>query len=125
MNFLDLEHLLELHALLIKSTGGSSGLRDLGRLEAAIAAQSQNVFGDELYPGVINKSAAIIRCIIADHPLVDGNKRTAMLSGLTLLKINKMSFKAKRGEIEEFAIKIATEQLDVPVIAGWLESHII
>ena len=125
MNFLDLEQLLEFHALLIKSTAGSSGLRDLGRLEAAVGTQSQTVFGEELYPAVINKSAAIMRGVIADHPFVDGNKRTAMLSGLTLLKINKISFKAKPGEIEEFAAKIATEQLDIPAIARWLESHII
>src|ERR1700678_4041260 len=107
MIILTLDQLMELHVLVIEATGGSSGLRDLGRLEAAIATQTQNVFGEELYPGVIDKAAAIIRGIIADHPFVDGNKRTAMLAGLTFLAINKISLSIPEGELEDFAVKIA------------------
>ncbi len=124
MIILTLEQLLELHALVIDSTGGSSGLRDIGRLESAIATQTQNVFGEELYKDTTEKSAAIIRAIIADHPFVDGNKRTSILTGLTLLEINNVAFIAKSGEIEDFAVKIATDKLDVPLIATWLKNHI-
>lgn len=124
MTFLTLEQLLELHALVIEETGGSTCLRDLGRLEAAIATQTQNVFEEELYSSIVDKSAAMIRGIIADHAFVDGNKRTAMLAGLTLLQINSVSFKIKSGEIEDFAVKIATDHLDVPTISNWLNEHI-
>jgi death-on-curing protein len=123
MNVLSLEQLLEIHALVIEATGGGGGLRDLGRLEAAIAAQTQNVFGEDLYPNLIDKAAAMIRGIIADHPFVDGNKRTAMLTGLTLLKINGLKFVAKPGEMENFAVKVATDKLDVPSIIVWLNEH--
>jgi death on curing protein len=123
MNALTLEQLLQIHALVVGVTGGSMGLRDLGRLEAAIATQTQNVFGEELYPSSIEKAAAIIRGIIADHPFVDGNKRTAVLAGLTLLEINGMHVVAKRGEVEDFAVKVATDKLDVPAIASWLHEH--
>jgi death-on-curing protein len=124
MNILSIEQLLQIHALVIGVTGGSTGLRDLGRLEAAIATQTQNVFGEELYPTVIEKTAAIIRGIIADHPFVDGNKRTGMLTGLTLLETNNVRFTAQIGEIENFAVKIATHKLDVPAIANWLHIRI-
>lgn len=124
MNTLSLEQLLQIHALVVDTTGGSIGLRDLGRLEAAIATQTQNVFGVELYPTVTEKTAAIIRSIIADHPFVDGNKRTAMLTGLTLLEINNVRFTAQTGEIENFAVQIATDKFDVPAIANWLHNHI-
>jgi death-on-curing protein len=120
---LTLDQLLEIHALLVNEIGGSLGLRDLGRLESAIATQTQNVFGEELYPSPINKAAALIRAIIADHPFVDGNKRTAILSGLTLLGVNGMRFFANKGEIEDFAVKIAVEHLDVPQISQWLEER--
>ncbi len=123
MNVLSLEQLLEIHALVVEATGGSPGLRDLGRLEAAIAAQTQNVFGEELYPTVIDKTAAVIRGIIADHAFVDGNKRTAMLAGLTLLALNNIQFKARAGEIEDFAVKIAIDKLDVHAIVSWLREH--
>jgi len=122
---LTLEQILELHALVIKETGGSIGLRDLGRLESSIATQTQNVFGEELYPKIEDKSAAIIRSIIADHPFVDGNKRTAMITGLTLLILNNKHFQFRPGEIEDFAVNIAIEHLDVPKISIWLKAHII
>ena len=51
------------------------------------------------------------------------NKRTGMLVGLTFLSLNGLEFKAKPGELEDFAVKVATEKLDVPTIAMWLESR--
>ncbi len=125
MIVLSLEHLLEIHALVLDETGGGEGLRDLSRLEAAIAAQTQSVFGEELYPGLTDKAAAVIRGIIADHPFVDGNKRTAMLAGLTLLKLNKLKFRASIGEIEDFAVMIAADHLDIKEISNWLNAHIV
>lgn len=124
MNVLTLEQLLEIHALLIVQTGGSDGLRDLGRLESAIATQTQSVFGEELYESLCEKAAALLRGVVADHPFVDGNKRTATLIGLTFLRVNGLQFHAKPGELEDFAVRVAVERLDVPVIAAWLKAHI-
>ncbi len=124
MKILTLEHLLEIHAIVIKVTGGGSGLRDLRRLEAVIASQTQNVFGEELYPAMLDKAAAIIREIIADHPFVDGNKRTAMLAGLVFLDINNLTFIAEKKELEDFAVEVAVSKHDVTQIAQWLSEHL-
>lgn len=123
MRLLTLEQILTLHAMCIKRFGGSQGLRNLGRLESIIATQTQEVFDEELYPGIYAKAAALCRGITTDHPFIDGNKRTGMLVALTFLKINRVGFTAKPGEIEDFAVRIATERLDAPVIAGWLEAR--
>lgn len=125
MKVLNLEQLLEIHALVIAETGGSNGLRDLGRLEASLATQTQNVFGQELYQTVIDKSAALIRSIIADHPFVDGNKRTAMLVGLTFLDINDVHIEVSKGDVENFAVKIALDKLDISAISSWLSARTI
>ena len=124
MTILSLEHSLEIYAYVIQHTGGGPGLRDLGRLESAIATQTQNVFGEELYPSLSDKAAALIRSIIADHPFVDGNKRTAMLSGLTFLGINDISFDFIPGEIEDYAVMIASHSLNVTGISSWLNRHL-
>lgn len=58
----------------------------------------------------------LIRGVLADHPFVEGKKRTAMLNGL--------SFTAKTGDIENFAVEIATDNVDVPQIASWLQARI-
>jgi death-on-curing protein len=123
MKTLSLEHILQLHILAIRSFGGNEGIRDLGRLESAIASQDQEAFGKELYVGLHAKAAAMCRGIIGDHPFSDGNKRTAMLVALTFLQINGVEIEAQPGELEDFAVRIATDQLDVPVIARWLDDR--
>lgn len=124
MLLLTLPQLLELHELVIGRYGGSLGVRDLGRLESALATQSQEVFGEELYPTLTQKAAALMRNIVADHPFVDGNKRTASLAALTLLELNGLNFVAKPGELEDFAVSVAVDHLEVDDIADWLDKHI-
>lgn len=120
---LTLEQILQLHALVLVKDGGAGGVRDVGRLEAAVSTQHQVVFGEELYATVFTKAAALMRGIIGDHPFTDGNKRTAMLAGLTLLEMNGYSFVARCGELEDFAVRVATDHLDIDAIADWLKCH--
>lgn len=123
IRYLKLEDILQLHTLVLLKDGGAEGVRDLGRLEAAVAVQLQGVFGEELYPTVYEKAAAMMRGIIGDHPFSDGNKRTAMLTGLTLLELNGCTVTIRQGELEDFAVKIAVEKFDVAEIAVWLEGN--
>ena len=123
MKYIELEDLLQFHALSIQLYGGGEGLRDIGRLEAAIATQEQVVFGSELYPSPHEKAAAMMRGIIADHPFSDGNKRTGILTALIFLELNGFEFVAEKGEIEDFAVQTATDHPDIPAIAAWLKSH--
>lgn len=121
--YLKLEHILQLHVLAIQKYGGSEGIRDLGRLESAVASQTQEAFGEQLYNSIYEKSAALTRNIIGDHPFFDGNKRTAMLSGITLLELNGFTFVAKKGELEDFAVQVAVDHLGIAEIAEWLKGH--
>ena len=123
MVVLTLEQALEIHAIVLAETSGAKGLQDLGRLEAALTAQTQNVFGEELYKTACEKAAALMRGVIAGHPFVDGNKRTGMLAGLTFLRLNGEHVSAQKGDIENFAVKIATDKLDIAAIAAWLAEH--
>ena len=123
MVYLTLEQIIQLHALVLVKDGGADGIRNLGQLEAAVSTQYQTVFGKELYTTVCDKAAALVRGIICDHPFIDGNKRTAMLAGLTLLEMNEYDFITRQGELEDFAVHIAVSHLNASVIADWLEQH--
>lgn len=123
MKLLTLEQVVQIHVLVISQTGGSAGLRDLGRLESAIATQAQNVYGEGIYATKFDKAASLIRGILADHPFVDGNKRTAILVGLTFLKLNGVVTEFTTGELEDFAVRVAVEKLEVSTISSWLKQH--
>ena len=82
----------------------------------------QQAFGQELYPTVFLKAALYARNIITAHPFVDGNKRTGMSSAFVFLENNDFESTAKEGEIEKFALKIATEKLQLGTIASWFKN---
>jgi death-on-curing protein len=59
MRYLTLGEVVALHRSLIAATGGASGIRDLGGLESAVAQPRASFGGHDLYPGVIEKAAAL------------------------------------------------------------------
>ena len=44
--------------------------------------------GEDLYPTIIDKAAALFHSLIFNHPFLDGNKRIGVLVMLTFLKMN-------------------------------------
>jgi death on curing protein len=75
MRCLTLGEILKLHADLIATSGGSSGVRDLGRVQSALAQPMATFEGVELYPSLAEKAAALGFALIQGHPFIDGNKR--------------------------------------------------
>ncbi len=124
MKFLDLDDLELIHIQIIDASGGSQGVRDRGRLESALAAMVQEVFGRALYPTIFDKAAVLARGIMADHPFVDGNKRTGIMAALVFLNLNgRDTSNLTDKELEDFAVQIAVEHLDVPAISAWLKAQ--
>lgn len=123
MRHLTLQQVVQIHSFVVDETGGLHGIRDPHRLESAVVRPKQAAFGKELFPTVFEKAAAYAHSFIADHPFLDGNKRTGMTSAAVFLEDNGFLFNAKLGEIERFALRIATEKLGVPAIASWLKRH--
>lgn len=73
--YLTLAEVLSLHVEVLASSGGAAGIRDLGRVQAALG-QPMATFDDaELHPTVEAKAAALGFSLIQGHSFVDGNKR--------------------------------------------------
>ncbi|SDE29256.1 type II toxin-antitoxin system death-on-curing family toxin [Glycomyces harbinensis] len=83
--YLSTEELIDLAAV---AAGPNVGIRDIGLLESAAARPRTNVFGTEAYESVPEKAAALLHSIVANHPLVDGNKRLGFLAAATFLELN-------------------------------------
>lgn len=123
MQYLTLEEILRLHFQIVEDFGGSHGVRDENRLQSVVAAPKQEIFGQEQYPELCEKAAVYLRNIIGDHPFSDGNKRTAVaVCGIFLFR-NGRKLTAMPRELEDFAVQVATEHLDVQAIAAWLVAH--
>ena len=70
------------------ATGSTPHLRDAGLLDSACHRPSATVFGQDAYPTLIQKAAALLHSMTANHPFIDGNKRTAWLATVVLLRDN-------------------------------------
>lgn len=116
---------LKIHQLLILNFGGSSGVRDMAGLEAAINRPLATFDSKELYPQPAEKAVAIIESIIINHPFVDGNKRTAYVLMRLLLLENGFDFSASSNEKYEFIINIASGNYKTEEIKKWITNHII
>ena len=94
--------------------GGEQGR---GRLESALAEPQQTWGGLYLHRTVFDKAAALFRSIVADHPLVDGNKRTGLTATFVFLTINRYFFWMPRHEAVALALSIAEGRMDVRQIS--------
>jgi death-on-curing protein len=123
MRYLTSEQVLFIHARLLAETGGEHGIRDLGLLQSAVARPQAVFDGNELYPGIHQKAAALLESLINNHPFVDGNKRTGITAAAMFLKINNFSLTASNQEVESFVLSIASGEQTVESITEWLKSH--
>jgi death on curing protein len=62
------------------AVGGPIEVRDLGLLESAVHRPRASVLGQDAYPHLFQKAAALLHSLARNHPLVDGNKRLAWLA---------------------------------------------
>jgi death on curing protein len=118
--FISTDEVLAIHANLIRRYGGLSGVRDRGLLESALARPFQSFNGEDLYPSLEQKAAAILESIVKNHPFIDGNKRTGyVLMRLLLLEFQK-DILASENEKYDFVIAIASGKADFKEILDWI-----
>jgi len=122
-SYLTSEQVLFIHYRLIEETGGSHGIRDIALLQSAVARPMATFGGDDLYPDIFSKAAALMHSIIKNHPFVDGNKRTAITAASLFLTRNKHQITAANKELERFALKAASTNIELEEIAGWFRKH--
>lgn len=123
MPYFTVEEILQLHYWIVEQYGGSHGVRDEGRLESLIHAPKASAFGIEQYDTPHKKAAVYMRNCIADHMFSDGNKRTGTTLAVMFLKRQGITLGASPKALEDFAVSVAVDHLEVDAIASWLEHH--
>ena len=99
-------------------------MRDIGLLESAAARPGASAFGEDAYPTILEKAAALIHSIARNHALVDGNKRLALAGGIAFLGVNGRRLTMSEDEAYELIIAVAAGELDdVQDIASVLRRH--
>lgn len=124
MKFLDLPQVIKLHRFILEESGGSDGLRDQGALESALAQPQMSFGGQELYPTLAEKAAALSFSLIRNHAFVDGNKRIGYESMIVFLNLNGHTLGGSVDEQEAAVLQLAAGQTSRDEWTAWVRDHL-
>ncbi len=106
-----------------RTIGPGVEVRDYGLLEAALARPRATAFGQDAYPGMDRKAAALLHSIARNHALVDGNKRLALAALIAFYGLNGRRLTLTNDGAYDLVMKVAAGELDtVDDIAAILQS---
>jgi len=114
---------LAVHEEQLAEHGGSPGVRDMGLLESALARpMNLAAYGE---PDVAELAASYGFGIARNHPLVDGNKRTAFVSVELFLRLNGYRLSADDSACVLTMLAVAAGEMDEANFADWLRRHCV
>ncbi len=120
---LDLDDLL---AAATTALGRPADVRDVGILEAAVARTRASVYGEDAYPNLDEKAAALLHSIVTGHALIDGNKRLGWVAVRLFYRLNDRDLQAPVDGAYDLVTALAEGSLrDIPTIAGKLRAWLV
>ncbi|MEO6863508.1 MAG: type II toxin-antitoxin system death-on-curing family toxin [Microcoleus sp.] len=123
--FISIDEVLELDEDQISSFGGTSGVRDEGLLESALA-QPQATFGRQLlHPTISEQAAAYLYHLAMNHPFIDGNKRTAFAVADTFLRLNGCTLNLTDDRAYDLVMQVARGTMTKEELSTEFESCIV
>jgi death on curing protein len=110
----------EFHKQLIDEFGGTHGLRDKGRLEAAILRPQTGYYGT-----LAEEVAALMESLANNHAFLDGNKRTSFAVTDTFLRLNGFYLEINPSEAYNFITEAMSKgEFRFDRIRDWISSHL-
>jgi death on curing protein len=118
VEYLDVDDLVRLASRLL---GDPPPIRDIGLLGSAAARPATTAFGEDAYPDLWTKAAALLQSIIKNHALVDGDKRLGWLATSVFLEINGLPVTStSNDDVCDLVVAVAAGNLGVDEIAAGL-----
>ena len=118
--FLTLAEVIDIHSNQIRLYGGLPRIRDINLLSSAIAMPHASFHGEYLHNDIYEMAAAYAFHIGKNHPFIDGNKRTALVSALVFLELNGISISDSQGKLYDAMLDLSTGKLNKSEFASIL-----
>ena len=119
IKYLDLEDAIQLV--------GAVGffVKDLGLLDSALARPKTSIFGEDAYTTLELKGASVMHSVIKNHPMIDGNKRTAWILMVTFMALNGLDVEMTTETGMMLAIGLATDELTLDQAAELIKNYLV
>lgn len=112
VRYLSLDEVVTLHARLLRAQGEQPmPIISPEKLEAAIARPQSSQFGEDAFPDLHQKAAALLQSIVIGHPFLDGNKRIGLAAAIAFLRTNGITTVPDQDRLYDLTIAVATGEL--------------
>jgi death-on-curing protein len=120
--YFDIDHAVDVHDWIIEKSGGSPGINNIGLLESPL----QHIQNDAYYPEFHHKLTHLVFSINKSHVFTDGNKRSSIVLGAYLLKLNGYEYLVQKFtlEMENIVVWVAENKIDKDLLGDLIESLI-
>lgn len=125
VDYLDLDDLM---AAAEAALGRPPEVRDWGLLESSLGRPRATVFGEDAYPDIHTKAAALMHSLGTNHGLVDGNKRLAWVAVRLFYGMNGWDVTASEDEKFDLTMAVSSGRWgDVTKLAEQLRlmAHVV
>jgi death-on-curing protein len=119
-DFLTLPEVLALHDDQISRFGGTSGIRDVGLLESALAQPQASFSGELLHPTIYEQAAAYLYHLAMNHPFLDGNKRTAFAVMDAFLRLNGYRLNLSNDQAYQLVLEVVQKTVSKEALSDRL-----
>ncbi|MBI3540671.1 MAG: type II toxin-antitoxin system death-on-curing family toxin [Deltaproteobacteria bacterium] len=123
MEYLDIQHVLAMHEVLIEKYGGLHGVRDNGLLDSALSQPQQSAFGEDIFTDIPSKAAAYAYYLSENQPFLDGNKRIATAASVTFLRLNDYDLNALEKDVYDIIMDLANKHLTRESLVKWFQKN--
>ncbi|WP_342776512.1 type II toxin-antitoxin system death-on-curing family toxin [Streptomyces diacarni] len=106
--------------------GSRPGIREWGLLSSAVQRPRSSAFGQDAYPDLFEKAAALLHSVASNHSLIDGNKRTGWATAIVFLDLNgyELAEPLDEDKAEAFVLEVSQSRLEIGEIAEHLASFV-
>ena len=125
MRYIELEEVIYIYTEIIQRTGGEPGLNDERLLESILEKPLVTFEGEELYPDLFTKAAVLMYAIITNKPFVEGNKRTALMCAMFLLRFNGYQIISSQEALLELVTGAGAGKYQVDQIVRWFKKNAV
>jgi len=99
-------------------------IRDQGLLFSALARPSASMFGEDAYPDLATKAAALLESLARNHPLFDGNKRFSWYLTLAFCALNDHRVTMPEDDAFDLILGVAQGRIELEASAAALAAHL-
>lgn len=124
VNYLSVTDILAIHELIVEADDDTeTGVTSPGAVEYAVSTIREGHFG-QVPESLDEKAFQLLRLLVANHPFVDGNKRTALMSVRILYALNGLDFAYDR-RIKDILKTLATDEASVKrkAVLSYFDEH--